>query len=92
MPETIITIYCFLDELLKAVGHRDDPQARLTTAEIMTIALVAAELFTGNQQKALDFLTSFSPVMVTSNLSPKAASIAACIASPKPSGNWLCTF
>lgn len=58
MPETIITIYCFFDELLKAVGHHDDPQARLTSAEIMTIALVAAELFTGNQQKALDFLTS----------------------------------
>src|SRR5918997_1245209 len=58
MPEKIITIYCFFDELLKALNHRDDPQAKLTTAEIMTIAIVAAQFYTGNQQKALDFLTS----------------------------------
>ena len=58
MPETMITIYCFFDELLKALDHRDDPQAKLSTAEIMTIATVAAEFFTGNQQAALDFLTS----------------------------------
>src|SRR4051794_27528242 len=56
MPETIITIYCFFDELLKTIHHRDDKQANLSTAEIMTIATVAAELFTGNQQKALDLL------------------------------------
>lgn len=58
MSEKIITIYCFLDELLTALGHHDDPQARLTTAQIMTIALVAAEFFAGNQQAALDFLVS----------------------------------
>lgn len=58
MPEKIITIYCFFDEFLQAAGHRDDPQARLSTAEVMTIALVAAEFFTGNQQAALDFLAS----------------------------------
>lgn len=58
MPETIITIYCFFDELLKAIGHKDDPQTAVTTAEIMTIATVAAELFTGNQQRALEFMTT----------------------------------
>jgi 8-oxo-dGTP pyrophosphatase MutT (NUDIX family) len=58
VPEKIITLYCFFDELLKALGHKDDVQAQLATAEVMTIALVAAEFFTGNQQKALDFLSS----------------------------------
>jgi len=58
MPEKIITIYCFFDELLKALGHKDDPQAKLTTAEVMTIATVAAQFYTGNQQNALDFLCS----------------------------------
>ncbi len=58
MPEKIITIYCFFEEFLKAAGHRDDPQAKLSTAEVMTIAIVAAEFFTGNQQAALDFLAS----------------------------------
>ena len=58
MPDKIISIYCFFDELLKAMHHKDDKQARLSTAEVMTVALVAAEFFVGNQQKALDFLTS----------------------------------
>ena len=50
MTDKIITIYCFFEELLTALNHRDDPQARLSTAEVMTIAAVAAEFFTGNQQ------------------------------------------
>ena len=58
MPEKISTIYCFFEEFLQAIGHRDDRQARLSTAEVMTIATVAAEFFTGNQQAALDFLAS----------------------------------
>jgi hypothetical protein len=58
VPEKIITLYCFFDELLKALGHHDDPQARLSTAEVMTLATVAAQFFTGNQQAALDFLSS----------------------------------
>ncbi len=35
MPEKIITLYCFFDELLKALGHKDDPQAQLCTADII---------------------------------------------------------
>ena len=65
MLDTIITLYCFFDELLKALDHQDDKQAKVSTAEsgtiaerfaAMTIATVAAEFFTGNHQKALDFL------------------------------------
>lgn len=58
MPEKIISIYCFFDELLKALNHHDDKQAQVSTAEVMTVAVVAAEFFVGNQQVALDFLTS----------------------------------
>ncbi len=58
MPETIITLYCFFDELLKALNYQDDEQARVSTAEVMTIATVATEFFTGNHQKSLDFLIS----------------------------------
>jgi methylglyoxal synthase len=50
VPETIITIYYFFDELLKALGHKDDVQAQLSTAEVMTIAVVAAEFFTRQPQ------------------------------------------
>lgn len=58
MPDKIISIYYFFDELLKAVNHQDNPQAQLSTAEVMTVAVVAAEFFVGNQQAALDFLSS----------------------------------
>ncbi|MCA1730266.1 MAG: hypothetical protein LC751_12910 [Actinobacteria bacterium] len=39
MDDTITTTYYLCDEFLKAIGHRDDPQARLSTAEVMTIPL-----------------------------------------------------
>jgi hypothetical protein len=58
VPEKIIALYCFFDDLLQALHYRDDPQTQLSTAEVMTIAAVAAEFFTGNQQAALVFLSS----------------------------------
>ena len=58
MPEKIIALYCFFDELLKALNHQDNEQAKVSTAEIMTIASVATEFFIGNHQKASDFLIS----------------------------------
>ena len=35
MDDTITTIYCLCDDFLKGWGHRHDPQARLSTAEVM---------------------------------------------------------
>ena len=53
---SITTIYCLCDDFLKAWGHRDAPQARMTTAEVMTVALTAAALFGGNQERSRCFL------------------------------------
>lgn len=52
----IITIYCLCDDFLRAWGHKDDPQARMSTAEVMTVALTAAALFGGNQERSRRFL------------------------------------
>ncbi len=60
MDDTITTIYCLCDEFLKATGHRDDPQARLSTAEVMTIALVAAAFFGSNIEASCSFLRSIA--------------------------------
>ncbi len=57
MDTTIILVYCLCDDLLKAQNHRDDVQCRLSDAEIMTSALVAALYFGGNQAKANCFLS-----------------------------------
>jgi transposase len=43
----IITIYTVCDDVLQAMGVTDDPQATMTTAEVMTTALVAARFFAG---------------------------------------------
>ncbi len=44
MNATITTIYCLCEEFLKAMHHRDDPQVRLSTAEVVTVPLVASTL------------------------------------------------
>lgn len=52
----ITTIYCLCDDFLAAWGHADAPQAKMTTAQVMTVALVAAALFSGNQERSRLFL------------------------------------
>ena len=60
MEDTITTTYYLCEEFLKAVGHRDDPQVRLSTAEVMSTALVAAAFFGGNIEKARSFLDEYA--------------------------------
>ena len=52
----IIAIYCLCDDFLRAWGHKDAPQTKMTTAEVMTVALVAVTLFSGNQDRSRCFL------------------------------------
>lgn len=52
----IITIYCLCDDFLTAYGHKDDAQTQMTTAEVMTTALVAAFFFDGKQETSRHFL------------------------------------
>jgi hypothetical protein len=59
MDLTITIIYCVCEEFSKAMGLRDDPQARLSTTEVMTIPLVACAFFGGNIEKARSFLSEY---------------------------------
>ena len=52
----ILSIYCLCDDFLRAWGHRDAPQAKMTIAQVMTVALVAVTLFHGNQERSRCFL------------------------------------
>jgi hypothetical protein len=56
MTDKIITLYCFVATLLEAIGYKDDKRAQASTAEILTIALVASEFFHANHDTALTFL------------------------------------
>jgi hypothetical protein len=59
MDDTIITSYYLCDEFLKAIGHHDDQQVRLSTAEVMSVALVAATFFGGNVEASRSFLDEY---------------------------------
>ena len=84
MKDKIITIYCLCDEMLKALGQRDDLQCSMNTAEVMTTALVAALFFKAIRRQVV----YSSRAMVTSHkCSAKAASIDAFIAFHLSDGN-----
>ena len=56
MDLVIVAFYTLCDDLLIQHGYQDDPRSKMSTAEVMTTALVAAELFGGNQQMARQLL------------------------------------
>lgn len=56
METQIVISYCLCDDLLKALHHYQDPQCKMSDAEIMTTALVAALFFSGNLATASRFL------------------------------------
>jgi hypothetical protein len=67
LDDTITTIYCLLDDFLKAVNRFDDPQVRLSSAEVMTVPLVAATFFGANIDKTRRFLHEYGymPKMIS---------------------------
>lgn len=52
MLNETIAIYAITDDLLKAIGHREDIRCQMSDAEIITTAMVAAIFFHGNHSKA----------------------------------------
>jgi hypothetical protein len=48
----IIAIYCFCDDFLKARGHKDWHNIKMTLAEIMLVYIVATRFFYGNIERA----------------------------------------
>lgn len=56
MDTQIVAVYCLCDDLLKALYHPEDPQCRMSDAEVMTAAIVAALFFGGHHERACRFL------------------------------------
>jgi Transposase DDE domain len=67
LDDTITTIYCLCDDFLKAMRRFDDPQVRLSTAEVMTVPLVASTFFGANIDKTCRFLSEYGymPKMIS---------------------------
>jgi hypothetical protein len=52
----IVTTYVLIDDSLKAQHFQDDPRATVTTAEVLTVAVVAARFFQNHHERALCLL------------------------------------
>jgi len=63
----LIATYCLCADSLLAFHHKDDPQSKMTDAEILTTALFSARFFHGNLQATRGYLKShgFIPHMLS---------------------------
>ncbi len=52
MELAIVAVYTIIDDLLISLGHRTHPQAKMSDAEVMTTAIIAALYYGGNHQNA----------------------------------------
>jgi hypothetical protein len=48
MDTAIVTFYCLTDDWLRARRHQESSQRKVTDAEVMTTAIVAARFFSGS--------------------------------------------
>jgi hypothetical protein len=56
MEEQVITIFCIIDDILKTLKIKDDPQTKMSSSEVLTTAIVACLFFGGNFRKSLSFM------------------------------------
>lgn len=54
--DAIVTIYVVIDDTLKAMNYQDESRTNLTSAEILTVAVVAAQQFQNHHERALGVL------------------------------------
>ena len=56
MQNAIISIFCHVDDFLKAIFWNDEPQCHMTLAEAITVGLISWRFFQGNLELARTFL------------------------------------
>jgi len=56
MTKQNIAIYCFIDDFFNAIGRKEDVPCKLSDAELLTTALIAARYFHGNLHNACDYM------------------------------------
>ncbi|WP_337868526.1 hypothetical protein [Meiothermus sp.] len=53
MSWTVLVAFCIIDDLLKTLGHRDDPQSKTPASLVLTLWILAALAFAGKHKHAL---------------------------------------
>lgn len=62
----IISIFCIVDDILKAIGHQEDMRRKVSDSEVITTALVSALYFGGHIDNGRGFMkmTKLVPLML----------------------------
>jgi len=58
MVNKTTAIYSIIDDILKAINHYEDKRRIMNDAEVMTTAIISALFFSGNMEKARNFMKS----------------------------------
>jgi hypothetical protein len=58
MDTQIVAVFCLVDDILKAMKHKEDKQCEMSDAEVMTTAIVAVLFYGGNYAQARRMLAS----------------------------------
>ncbi len=53
LHDKVIGIYCLVDDILKGIRHYEHKERKVSDSEIITMAVVSALYFKGNQYNAL---------------------------------------
>lgn len=54
--DKVIALYCIVDDLLKAMRHREDVRVKVNDSEVITTAFISALYFSGHQSNACAFM------------------------------------
>lgn len=57
MIDNAIAIYCFLDDYLKAIEHKEDTQCKMNDAGVILTGIIATAYFGGHYEHALRYLS-----------------------------------
>lgn len=68
MDETyMVTVYCVIADVLKAYGYKDDVRSRVSAAEVLCVAVLAAKYFQNHQERALALLVRLGEIVPLSS-------------------------
>lgn len=58
--DKITALFCFVDDLLKAINHQEDSRRRISDSEVITTAIVSALYFGGHYDNARRFMHQYN--------------------------------
>jgi hypothetical protein len=58
LSDQVVAIYCFLDDFFKKVEQKQENGYQVSSATVLTTAMVAARFFYGNHQTAMEYMQS----------------------------------